>query len=66
VLQIPLFGVKLPSLPVLEQCVLTGVFVAALAACSLVASRSAFVGLLALPPCFFGLMCLACWWTVSR
>jgi hypothetical protein len=65
VLPIPLFGVKLPSLPMAEQCVLTGVFVAALAVCSLTASRWPLVGLLALPPCFFGLMCLACWWTVS-
>lgn len=66
VLPFPLFGLKPPSLPVLDQCVHTGVFIVALVTCSLAASRWPLVGLLALPPCFFGLMCLACWWSVSH
>jgi hypothetical protein len=61
-----LFSINLQNLPGYEQCVLTGVFVAALASCSLVASRWPVVGILVMPPCFFGLMSLACWWVVRR
>jgi hypothetical protein len=69
VLPLLLFGLgggKLPTLPALQQCVLTAVFIASLVSCSLVASWRPMIGLLALPPVFFGLMCLACWWVVAR
>lgn len=36
---LPLFGIKLPTLPALEQGLLTAVFVASAAACSLAAAR---------------------------
>ena len=64
-----LFGLghgKLPTLPALQQGVLTAVFIASMAACSLAAWRRPLIGLLALPPVFFGLMGLACWWVVAR
>lgn len=65
VLPIPLFALKVPELPALEQGVLMGVFIASMATCSLVGSRRPLLGLLVLPVCFFGLACLACWWVAS-
>ena len=66
VLAIPLFGIKVPTLPAFEQGVLTAVFVAAMVTCSLVGARRPLLGLLLLPIGFFGLSCLACWWAGSR
>ena len=65
-LSLPLFGIKLPKLPALEQGVLTCVFITSMATCSIVASKRPLLGMLVLPPVFFGLSCLCCWWVVSR
>jgi hypothetical protein len=62
----PMFGIELPSLPVVQQGVLTIVFVASMATRSLIGSRRPLLGLLLLPICFFGIMCLACWWVVAK
>jgi hypothetical protein len=64
-----LFGLgygKVPTLPALQQGVLTAVFIVSMVSCSLAAWRRPLIGLLVLPPLFFGLMCLACWWVVTR
>jgi hypothetical protein len=66
VLSIPLFGITLPALPALEQTVLTVLFIASMATCSIMSAWRPLLGMLVLPPVFFGLSCLACWWVVSR
>ncbi len=68
VLAFPVFGLqgKVPALPTFEQGVLMAVFIVAMATCSLVGLKRPILGLLVLPPFFFGLSCLACWWVSSR
>jgi hypothetical protein len=65
-LALPLFKIDVQKLANLEYTVLTVTFAAALIACSLVASRRLWLGLLVLPPVFFGLMCLVSWWITTR
>jgi hypothetical protein len=64
-LALPLFRIDVRKLGNAEYAVLTVTFGAALAACSLAAERRPWLGLLVLPPAFFGLMCLVCWWIVG-
>jgi hypothetical protein len=65
-LALPLFKIDVRKLDNVEYVVLTLAFGASLVACSLVAERRPWLGLLILPPLFFGLMCLVCWWIATR
>ena len=64
VLPLPMFGIKVPTLPALQQNTLLALFIVSLACCSWVGSSRPLLGLLVLPSCFFGIACLACWWVV--
>ncbi len=67
VLPLPLFGLRAQELTRLEEGVLFSLFAVSMAVCSLVASRRPWLGVLVLPPCFFALATLACWYfTAAR